>query len=182
MAQRRMIRHPLQYPRDTVFFDRETFQKPPTKQIFAKPGCGWVSVYPVYLDKSKTRPEGRKVALDSACEIISASHIFEACKRLNLARVLEVSCLSFRFISLLRKLNVPTRYIQPRAQHPRDWGRWGRVRTQIKTAEGEYCNPTIKTRKDLFAKLCEEVPKIKMPERKDATSAAKKKKKKKKKR
>ena len=135
----------------------------------------------MYLDKSKTRPEGRKVALDSACEIISASHIFEACKRLNLARVLEVSCLS-RFISSSKTQRPYTIYIQPRAQHPRDWGRWGRVRTQIKTAEGEYCNPTIKTRKDLFAKLCEEVPKIKMPERKDATSAAKKKKKKKKKR
>ena len=89
--QRRMMpRHPLQYPRDTVFFDREKFQKPPTKQDFATQGCGWVTVYPVYLDKNKTKVQGRKVTLDVACPIVSASHIFEACKRLKLGRVLEV--------------------------------------------------------------------------------------------
>ena len=70
---------------------------------------------------------------------------------------------------------------QPRAQHPRDWGRWGRVRVQIKTPEGTLCDPDIKTRKDLFAKICKVVPEIKMPERKVDTAAAKKKKKKKKK-
>jgi hypothetical protein len=90
MARRVMPRHPLQYPRDTVFFDREKFQKPPTKQDFATQGCGWVTVYPVYLDKNKTKVQGRRVTLDIACQVVSASHIFEACKRLKLGRVLEV--------------------------------------------------------------------------------------------
>merc|ERR1712070_72804 len=115
---------------------------------FATQGCGWVTVYPVYLDKNKTKVQGRKVTLDVACPIVSASHIFEACKRLKLGRVLE-----------------------PRAQHPRDWGRWGRVRVQIKTPEGTLCDPDIKTRKDLFAKICKVVPEIKMPERKVDTAA-----------
>jgi hypothetical protein len=97
MRNNNRIRHPLQYPKDTVFFDKEKFNgKVPNKQIFAQPNCGWVTVYPVYLDKSKTRPQGRKVNQQHACQLVSASHIFEACRRLNLGRVLEVRslCLS----------------------------------------------------------------------------------------
>ena len=106
MARRVMPRHPLQYPRDTVFFDREKFQKPPTKQDFATQGCGWVTVYPVYLDKNKTKVQGRRVTLDIACQVVSASHIFEACKRLKLGRVLEV--LLYFFVQLSRSIQIFT--------------------------------------------------------------------------
>ena len=123
-------------------------------------------MYPVYLDKNKTKVQGRKVTLDVACPIVSASHIFEACKRLKLGRVLEVGFKNHSHTTRISQKLIRTTRPQPRAQHPRDWGRWGRVRVQIKTPEGTLCDPDIKTRKDLFAKICKVVPEIKMPERK----------------
>eukprot|EP00873_Tetraselmis_striata_P002678 jgi/Tetstr1/422942/TSEL_013721.t1 len=96
-----------------------------------------VVIYPSYINKKLKISEGRRIAVEKACEEPTAIEIFDSVtKALHLQAELEhEKCYS------------------------RDFWVVGRVRVQLKKDDGSLVNPDIPSRKVLFEKVAEWVPK-----------------------
>eukprot|EP00400_MALV-I_sp_L67-5_P000807 gene807-984_t len=119
------------------------------KSIPKAPGTEhWYMVYPNYIDKNKTIPEGRRIPKEKAVENPQLEEIAEICRNLGLKNVGEAKC------------------------YPRDWLTPGRVRVELKDANGSSVHPEIKTKKQLMLKLSEQIKLLKSRVEKGAPDSA----------
>ncbi|CAD7696673.1 unnamed protein product [Ostreobium quekettii] len=95
-----------------------------------------ITVYPAYIDCKKKLDEGRRVPKDKGCENPTAQEIHDVCKFLKLPSELEVN-----------------------KRYSRDWMVRGRVKVELKNSSGAPTVPEIPSRKALFLRLAELVPK-----------------------
>ncbi|XP_029986196.1 signal recognition particle 19 kDa protein isoform X1 [Sphaeramia orbicularis] len=118
-------------------------QNPADKERF-------ICVYPVYINSKKTLAEGRRVPTDKAVE--------------------NPSCAEIRDVLTAAGMNV---YVENK-MHPREWNRdvqfRGRVRVQIKEADGTPCQDKFTSRsphvppvpgRDVMFYVAEMIPKLK---------------------
>lgn len=82
-------------------------------------------LYPVYFDASRSRAEGRRVSSDLAVKNPLAREIANACSRLRINTLLE-----------------------PEKVHPKDWSNPGRVKVDLKKAQG---GSSVKNKHHLYA-------------------------------
>mmetsp|Transcript_5539 Transcript_5539/g.14157 ORF Transcript_5539/g.14157 Transcript_5539/m.14157 type:complete len:196 (-) Transcript_5539:170-757(-) len=95
-------------------------------------------IYPLYLDRSKSVQQGRKVSMAVAVEEPTAQEIHEVCAELNIKSEVEQM-----------------------KQHTRDWGVFGRVRVEILDDDGKPVVPGIATRRQLMTEICRRIPQLK---------------------
>ncbi|XP_076040130.1 signal recognition particle 19 [Oratosquilla oratoria] len=100
----------------------------------------WVCIYPAYINKDKTRAEGRRINRDKA---VGAP----TCKE------------------LLDVLNTTGLQVYPEGKlYPREKSReapfWGRVKVQIKNSEGAIINQKFGNREDIYLFCAERIPKL----------------------
>ncbi|KAK7933089.1 hypothetical protein WMY93_003985 [Mugilogobius chulae] len=109
-------------------------QNPADKERF-------VCLYPVYINSKKTLAEGRRIPSEKGVE--------------------NPSCTEIRDVLTAAGLNV---YVENK-MHPREWNRdvqfRGRVRVQLKQADGELCNEKFGSRKEVMFYVAEMIPKLK---------------------
>lgn len=96
----------------------------------------WVVIYPIYINSKKTLSEGRRISALKACENPNVVEIGDCCQYLRLPCAIELD-----------------------KAYSRDFMQRGRVRVQLKRDDGSLVNPAIPTRKALFMKVAELVPK-----------------------
>lgn len=101
----------------------------------------WVIVYPAYLDAKKTQVEGRRIAKHKAVDVPQCSEIKDVC--------------------ISQGLNAEIESKQYPREPARDNLHTGRVRVQLRKGDGSFVVPEITSRKDLYHKLCELIPKLK---------------------
>uniref|UniRef100_A0A8C8DSV1 Signal recognition particle 19 kDa protein n=1 Tax=Oryzias sinensis TaxID=183150 RepID=A0A8C8DSV1_9TELE len=103
--------------------------------------CRFVCLYPVYINSKKTLAEGRRIPTEKAVE--------------------NPSCGEIRDVLTAAGMNV---YVENK-MHPREWNRdvqfRGRVRVQLKQADGSLCQDKFKCRKDVMVYVAEMIPKLK---------------------
>lgn len=110
----------------------------------------WVVIYPIYLNSKKTLAEGRRISASKACENPTVMEIGDCCSYLRLSVAIELD-----------------------KAYSRDFMQRGRVRVQLKREDGSLVNPAIPTRKALFLKVAELVPKLQSRSKKqDASGSA----------
>lgn len=95
----------------------------------------WIVFYPVYINSKKTLAEGRRIRAKKACENPTCVEISDSCIYLKLPCVIEAD-----------------------KAYPRDFMQRGRVRVQLKREDGSLVNPAILSRKELFLRIAELVP------------------------
>ena len=96
----------------------------------------WRCVYPAYLDKSKTVPEGRRVRKDLCCDAPTGLEIYDSVRHLGLPAVHE-----------------------PNKAYPRDWLSPSRVKVQILGSDGVTPNVSdIPNKRVLLRRIAELVP------------------------
>jgi signal recognition particle subunit SRP19 len=83
----------------------------------------WVVIYPHYLDSTRKRAEGRKIAKEEAAEKPDSGEVFEVVRQLGLRTQLELD-----------------------KSYCRDCWTTGRVRVQIVDSEGLPLSPEIANR------------------------------------
>ncbi|XP_005948285.1 signal recognition particle 19 kDa protein [Simochromis diagramma] len=109
-------------------------QNPADKERF-------VCLYPIYINSKKTLAEGRRISVEKAVE--------------------NPSCTEIRDVLAAAGMNV---YMENKI-HPREWNRdgqfKGRVRVQIKQADGSPCQEKFSSRKDVMIYVAEMIPKLK---------------------
>ncbi|XP_061585762.1 signal recognition particle 19 kDa protein [Cololabis saira] len=109
-------------------------QNPADKERF-------ICIYPVYINSKKTLAEGRRIPSEKAVE--------------------NPSCAEIRDVLTAAGMNV---YVENKL-HPREWNRdvqfRGRVRVQMKTEDGEFCQDKFSCRKLVMAYVAEMIPKLK---------------------
>ncbi|KAM9391691.1 signal recognition particle 19 kDa protein [Pholidichthys leucotaenia] len=109
-------------------------QNPADKERF-------ICIYPVYINSKKTLAEGRRIPTEKAVE--------------------NPSCGEIRDVLVAAGMNV---YVENK-MHPREWNRdvqfRGRVRVQIKQADGSCCLDRFTSRKDVMFYVAEMIPKLK---------------------
>ncbi|ETW10125.1 hypothetical protein H310_00499 [Aphanomyces invadans] len=96
----------------------------------------WSTLYPNYIDSSKTNAEGRRIAKNLACDKPLAEEMGEVCRYFQLMYVIE-----------------------PYKRYSRDAIVEGRVRVKL-TENGRFLHNEIHTRKDLMLKMGELIPKL----------------------
>ncbi|CAJ0916078.1 unnamed protein product, partial [Mesorhabditis belari] len=101
----------------------------------------WVAVYPAYINAKKTVQEGRRITQAQAVENPTTQEIFDILQAGNFAPIAE-------------------KKMYPRDQ-TRDWAMQGRVKVQLLNDDDTPKFKEFKTRKELFAYLCETIPKLK---------------------
>ncbi|POY71113.1 hypothetical protein BMF94_5870 [Rhodotorula taiwanensis] len=95
----------------------------------------WDTLYPIYIDKKRPQQDGgRRVNAKLAIEWPFAEQMAKACRMLGFEAVFEAS--------------------RPLKTHPKDWENPGRVKVQLRTAEGTPRNSTIKNKRILLARIC----------------------------
>lgn len=92
-------------------------------------------LYPHYITASKTVAEGRRIPKPLACENPNTMEMFDCCKYLKVPAEVEDK------------------------HYPRDWFIRGRLRVQLRGADGALVNPEIPDRRTLLIKISELVPK-----------------------
>uniref|UniRef100_A0A3Q2V2V2 Signal recognition particle 19 kDa protein n=1 Tax=Haplochromis burtoni TaxID=8153 RepID=A0A3Q2V2V2_HAPBU len=101
----------------------------------------FVCLYPIYINSKKTLAEGRRISVEKAVE--------------------NPSCTEIRDVLAAAGMNV---YMENKI-HPREWNRdgqfKGRVRVQIKQADGSPCQEKFSSRKDVMIYVAEMIPKLK---------------------
>lgn len=97
----------------------------------------WVCIYPVYLDISKTRTEGRRVGKKDGIKDPSAIYIVKAAKLLGYKVGFE-----------------------PLKRHSRDPFNYGRIRIKFKDGN-QYLLPNITTKSQLYSAVASKVPEAK---------------------
>lgn len=104
-----------------------------------------VILYPQYIDAAKTVAEGRRIPKSLGCEDPYVHHMQEACIQLKVPSEIEAK------------------------HYSRDWIPKGRLRVQLKDAEGKPINPEVPDRRTLMIKVAELV--LKNPGRKEQMKA-----------
>mmetsp|Transcript_36614 Transcript_36614/g.71462 ORF Transcript_36614/g.71462 Transcript_36614/m.71462 type:complete len:151 (+) Transcript_36614:31-483(+) len=104
---------------------------------------GTVVIYSPYLNKHKSIQEGRRIPQAAAVEDPTAWEILEVCKR-----IFPEGCVEGENKGYSRDYE---------AQWP---PMRGRIRVKIKDAEGKYTHAEIHTRRQLFMKVAELIPKM----------------------
>ncbi|CDW57935.1 signal recognition particle 19 kDa protein [Trichuris trichiura] len=90
----------------------------------------WITIYPAYLNSKKSVAEGRRVPLAKAVENPTCSEIAEILKNIQLNVKIE-------------------KKMYPRDPN-RDWQFQGRVRLQLRNADGSIVNPSLPNSKRSF--------------------------------
>merc|ERR1712126_360159 len=90
----------------------------------------WISIYPAYINKDKTRQEGRRIPLEKAVKSPTLKEIYDVIATTGLQLAVE------------RKL-----YSRETSKEP---PYWGRLRVEIKNKDGMIVNPEFKTREDVM--------------------------------
>ncbi|XP_078177393.1 signal recognition particle 19 kDa protein-like [Carex rostrata] len=96
----------------------------------------WNIIYPVYINSKKTVAEGRRISAAKACENPNCMEISDCCSHLKIPHAVEID-----------------------KAYPRDFMQVGRVRFQLKKADGSFWNPAITSKKALMLQIAELVPK-----------------------
>ncbi|KAF3325515.1 signal recognition particle protein-like protein [Carex littledalei] len=96
----------------------------------------WNIIYPVYMNSKKTIAEGRRISASKACENPTCMEISDCCAHLKIPHAVEID-----------------------KAYPRDFMQVGRVRFQLKKADGSFWNPAISSKKALMLQIAELVPK-----------------------
>ncbi|KPV77701.1 uncharacterized protein RHOBADRAFT_51519 [Rhodotorula graminis WP1] len=92
----------------------------------------WDTIYPIYVDAKRPQQDGaRRVNAKVALEWPFAELMAKACRMLGFEVVFE-----------------------PSKTHPKDWENPGRIKVQLKTAEGKPVNASIKNKRVLLARMC----------------------------
>uniref|UniRef100_A0A7S0M5N2 Signal recognition particle 19 kDa protein n=1 Tax=Cryptomonas curvata TaxID=233186 RepID=A0A7S0M5N2_9CRYP len=104
---------------------------------------GTVVIYSPYINKHKSIQEGRRISVAQACEDPSAWEILEVCKRL-----FPEDCVDAENKGYSRDYE---------AQWP---PMRGRIRVRLFDDKGKPTNPELTSRKQLFIKVAELIPKI----------------------
>ena len=97
----------------------------------------WNIIYPNYIDATKTIPQGRRIPKEVAVDNPHLEEIGEALRFLGLRAMPEAKA------------------------YPRDWLTPGRVRVELKRADGSDAHPEIKTKKQLMVRMAETIAKLK---------------------
>ncbi|XP_051925082.1 signal recognition particle 19 kDa protein [Hippocampus zosterae] len=101
----------------------------------------FICVYPVYINSKKTLAEGRRIPAEKAVE--------------------NPSCAEIRDVLTAAGVNV----LVENKMHPREWNRdvqfKGRVRVQLKEADGSLCHDKFSSRKEVMLYVSEMIPKLK---------------------
>uniref|UniRef100_A0A7S0RQN6 Signal recognition particle 19 kDa protein n=1 Tax=Chlamydomonas leiostraca TaxID=1034604 RepID=A0A7S0RQN6_9CHLO len=94
-----------------------------------------VIIYPSYLDSTKTVAEGRAIPKEQACITPFVQEMLESCKQLKIPAEIE------------------------NKHYPRAWWVPGRLRVQLKNADGTPTVPEIPNKRTLMIKIAELVAK-----------------------
>uniref|UniRef100_A0A671UPP8 Signal recognition particle 19 kDa protein n=1 Tax=Sparus aurata TaxID=8175 RepID=A0A671UPP8_SPAAU len=101
----------------------------------------FICIYPIYINNKKTLAEGRRIPYEKGVD--------------------NPSCAEIRDVLTAAGLNV---YVENK-MHPREWNRdvqfRGRVRVQVKQADGSLCQDKFTSRKDVMFYVAEMIPKLK---------------------
>eukprot|EP00485_Elphidium_margaritaceum_P013518 CAMPEP_0202732496 /NCGR_PEP_ID=MMETSP1385-20130828/187688_1 /ASSEMBLY_ACC=CAM_ASM_000861 /TAXON_ID=933848 /ORGANISM="Elphidium margaritaceum" /LENGTH=279 /DNA_ID=CAMNT_0049398813 /DNA_START=30 /DNA_END=870 /DNA_ORIENTATION=- len=97
----------------------------------------WLCVYPCYLNKAKTVPEGRKIAKQYCVEQPHPSDMAECCKYFGLPF-----------------------YVELNKTHPRDFFHRSRVRVLLKNKDGSLRRQDIPNKNALLIALGKTIPKL----------------------
>ncbi|OZJ01788.1 hypothetical protein BZG36_05259 [Bifiguratus adelaidae] len=96
----------------------------------------WICLYPIYIDKSKSLPQGRKISKEKAVDNPTGFHMAHAARQLGFSVVYE-----------------------HHKAHPKDFFNPGRVRVQLKH-NNIPLNSNIKTRQQLAERIAQLLPSI----------------------
>eukprot|EP00922_Rhytidocystis_sp_ex-Travisia-forbesii_P027524 GHVS01040315.1.p1 GENE.GHVS01040315.1~~GHVS01040315.1.p1 ORF type:complete len:172 (+),score=32.06 GHVS01040315.1:40-516(+) len=98
----------------------------------------WCVLYPHYLNANKTAGQGRKVSQTAAVENPACHEMKVVCEHLGIPAKAEMD-----------------------KSYPRDWMTPGRIRYCLRKENGEFIDPSIRTKRQLMNRLCELIPKLK---------------------
>ena len=101
----------------------------------------WVCIYPAYLNSKRTLAEGRKLSKEKGVENPTTQEVLDVIKSAGLPARAE------------RKM-----YSRDGA---RDWTYNGRVRVELKDADGQLRNPDFPSRNSLLLHAARTIPKLK---------------------
>ncbi|XP_047485229.1 signal recognition particle 19 kDa protein-like [Penaeus chinensis] len=101
----------------------------------------WICLYPAYINKDKSRAEGRRIPKEKAVTAPTFKEIID---------VLSVTGLQ---VAGERKI-----YCREKSKEP---PYWGRIRVQLKSPDGDPIDPNFKTREDLMVHVAEKIPQLK---------------------
>ena len=104
--------------------------------------CRFVCIYPAYINAKKTRAQGRRVGKAKAVDNPSANEIQDILENAGLKVMLESNRLYCR-------------------EESREPSHRGRVRVQLKNADGSLLKEQFKCKDDLLFYLVEMMPKLK---------------------
>lgn len=97
----------------------------------------WQVLYPLYVDKSRSAAQGRRVPLAVAVAEPTAAEMALVCKFLKLEHAVEAD-----------------------KRHPADCFNVGRVRVCLRTPAGP-CNTEVPSKQALLLRMCELIPTLK---------------------
>ncbi|GAA6048455.1 hypothetical protein JCM3770_003765 [Rhodotorula araucariae] len=101
-------------------------------KVFDDSFSRWDTLYPIYIDAKRPQQDGfRRVNAQLALQWPLAEQMAKACRMLGFDVVFE-----------------------PSKTHPKDWDNPGRVKVQLKDAEGRPRVAAIKNKKVLLARIC----------------------------
>ncbi len=95
-------------------------------------------IYPIYLDKSKSVREGRKISANESVDKPTLAEIVEAATLLYLRVIPEVA-----------------------KRHPADYAAIGRARVQHIASDGKPYNPSITTHLQAIREIAKKIPELK---------------------
>ena len=98
----------------------------------------WPMLYPLYLDKTFSREQGRRVKASLAVDMPDVDDYRQVFSFLGIPHVIELN-----------------------KSHPRDFFSKGRVRYSIKKENGSLHNAEVKNKLDVLRKMGELIPKLK---------------------
>merc|ERR1712002_173611 len=101
----------------------------------------WICLYPAYINKDKTRAEGRRIPKEKAVNGPTFKEMLD---------VLSVTGLQ---VAGERKI-----YCREKSKEP---PYWGRIRVQTKNPDGQPINPNFKTREDIMIHVADKIPQLK---------------------
>ncbi|CAG5111926.1 Oidioi.mRNA.OKI2018_I69.chr2.g6197.t1.cds [Oikopleura dioica] len=110
----------------------------------------WPAIYPIYLNKFRTREQGRRIAKEEAVENPTFYEIKE---------ILEHEGFKV-FVENKVHPREPDRFF-PLGPPPMGNPHRGRVKFQYKNADGTLCNPKFKNKHSLYSYIAQMIPKLK---------------------
>lgn len=113
----------------------------PNSSSYADP-CRFVCLYPAYINAKKTRSEGRRVGKSKAIENPTPNEMRDVLENAGLKVIIEPNRL----------------YCREESREPQHRGR---LRVQVKNADGSLVNEKFKDKDDLLFYLVEMIPKLK---------------------